>query len=223
MPLKGQPVGSEPALWVLGEVDPKARGGEDWAQGGEAEVSITTEGGTAIARYTVPVPADTNRFFSRFPRNAEDVWLDPGPYIVRVRAKPASGPIPTSDTSRLEVPEAPEAEKVVMGQAVYARRGTGANAEDLFTADRRFRRTEKAVVQGSVAGAIDGVTAELLDRNGKVLPLPVTATTFDKDFVRWLRAEVALAPLAAGDYVIRVTAQKGNEQIQSLAPFRIIP
>jgi len=36
MPLKGQPVGSEPALWVLGEVDPKARGGEDWAQGGEA-------------------------------------------------------------------------------------------------------------------------------------------------------------------------------------------
>ena len=222
-PVKGQPQGAEPALWILGEVDPKARGGEDWAQGGEADVSITTEGGTAIARYTIPVPADTSRFFSRFPRNAEDVWLDPGPYIVRVRAKPASGPIPTSDTSRLDVPAAAAADKVVLGQAVYARRAPGATAEDLFTADRRFRRTEKAVIQVSVAGAIDGVTAELLDRAGKPLLLPVTATTFDKDFVRWVRAEVALAPLAAGDYVIRVTAQKGNEQIQTLAPFRIIP
>jgi hypothetical protein len=222
-PVKGQPQGAEPALWILGEVDPKARGGQDWTQGGEAEVSITTEGGTAIARYVVEVPAASNLFFSRFPRTAEDVWLDPGPYIVRVRAKPASGPIPFSDTSRFEVPAAPAPDTVVMGQAVYARRAPGANAEDVFTADRRFRRTEKAVVQVSVAGAIDGVTAELLDRTGKPLPLPVTVATFDKDFVRWVRAEVSLSPLAAGDYVIRVTARKGNEQIQTLAAFRIVP
>jgi hypothetical protein len=169
------------------------------------------------------VPPETSRFLSRFPRDAEDVWLDPGPYVIRVRAKPAAGPIPTSDTSRLEVPEAPAPDKVVMGQAVYARRGPGASAEDIFTADRRFRRTEKAVVQVSITGAIDGVTAELLDRTGKPLPLPVAATTFDKDFVRWVRAEVALAPLAAGDYVIRVSARAGNEQIQALAPIRIIP
>ena len=191
--------------------------------GGNLPLERTPEGGTAIARYTIPVPAETSRFLSRFPRTAEDVWLDPGPYIVRVRAKPASGPIPTSDTSRLDVPEAAGADKVVLGQAVYARRAPGPNAEDLFTADRRFRRMEKAVVQISVAGAIDGVTAELLDRTGKPLPLPVTATTFDKDSVRWVRAEVSLSPLAAGDYIIRVTAQKGNEQVQTLAPIRIIP
>jgi VWFA-related protein len=222
-PVKGQPQGAEPALWILGEVDPKARGGEDWAQGGEAEVTITTEGGSAIARYSVPVPTGTNSFLSRFPRTAEDVWLDPGPYIVRVRAKPVAGPIPTSDTSRLDVPAAAGADKVVLGQPVYARRGPAATSEDIFTADRRFRRTERAVIQISVAGAIDGVAAELLDRNGKPLPLPVAVTTFDKDFVRWVRAELALSPLAAGDYVIRITARQGSEQIQTLAALRIVP
>ena len=103
-PVKGQPQGAEPALWILGEVDPKARGGEDWVNGGEADIALTTEGGTTIVRYTVPIPAGANRFQSRFPRTAEDVWLDPGTYTLRVRAKPAGSGIPTTDTSRVDVP-----------------------------------------------------------------------------------------------------------------------
>ena len=69
----------------------------------------------------------------------------------------------------------------------------------------------------------DRASAELLDRNGKPIPLPVAATTVEKDAVRWARAEMSLAPLAAGDYVIRVTIERGTDKIQMLAPFRIIP
>jgi hypothetical protein len=71
--------------------------------------------------------------------------------------------------------------------------------------------------------APDAVTAELLDRSGKALPLPVAASIADRDFVRWARAELALAPLAAGDYLLRISAIRGAERVVTLAPFRIIP
>jgi VWFA-related protein len=222
-PVKGAPQGAEPALWILGEVDPKARGGEDWASGGEADIALTTESGTTIVRYTVPIPAGTSRFQSRFPRSAEDVWLDPGTYTLRVRAKPSGNGIPTTDTSRVEVPPAPGTAKLLMGQPAYARRLGGPNSEELPTADRRFRRTERLIVQASASMAPEAVTAELLDRSGKVLPLPVTASIVDKDFVRWSRAELVLAPLAAGDYLVRIASRRGDEQVVTLAPFRIIP
>jgi VWFA-related protein len=222
-PVKGAPQGAEPALWILGEVDPKARGGEDWANGGEADIALTTESGTAIVRYSVPIPAGTNRFQSRFPRSADDVWLDPGAYTLRVRAKPAGSGIPTTDTSRVEVPPAPGTAKLVMGQPFYARRAGGPNTEELPTADRRFRRTEWLIVQASASMAPDAVTAELLDRSGKPLALPVAASIVNKDFVRWARAELSLAPLAAGDYLLRLSSRHGAGQVVTLAPFRIIP
>jgi VWFA-related protein len=222
-PVKGAPQGAEPALWILGEVDPKARGGEDWVNGGEADVALTTDGGTTIVRYTVPIPAGANRFETRFPRTADDVWLDPGAYTLRVRAKPAGSGIPTTDTSRIQVPPAPGTTALVMGQPFYARRLGGPNSEELPTADRRFRRTERLIVQVSASMAPESVAAELLDRSGKPLQVPVAATVVDKDFVRWARAEVALAPLAAGDYLLRVSSRRGEEQVVTLAPFRIIP
>jgi hypothetical protein len=151
------------------------------------------------------------------------VWLDPGAYTLRVRAKPAGGGLPTTDTSRLTVPEAPGTDTLVLGQPVYSRRIGGAAAEDVPTADRRFRRTERIVVQVTTSLAPESVSAELLDRSGKPLPLPVTAATSEKDFARWVRGEIALAPLAAGDYVIRITARRGSEQVQMLAAFRIVP
>jgi hypothetical protein len=222
-PVKGQPQGAEPALWILGEVDPKARGGEDWIDGGEADIALTTESGTTIVRYTVTIPAGTNRFQSRFPRSAEDVWLDPGTYMLRVRAKPAGSGIATTDSSRVEVPAAPGTAALVMGQPAYARRLGGPKSEELPTADRRFRRTERLVVQASASMAPDSVTAELLDRSGKILPLPVTASVVEIDFVRWSRAELVLAPLAAGDYVLRLASLRGAERVVTLAPFRIVP
>jgi VWFA-related protein len=222
-PVKGQPQGAEPALWILGEVDPTARGGEDWVNGGEADIALTTEGGATIVRYTVPIPAGATRFQTRFPRSAEDVWLDPGAYTLRVRAKPAGGGIPTTDTARLEVPAAPGTAGLVMGQPAYGRRLGGPNSEELPTADRRFRRTERLVVQVSASMAPDEVSAELLDRGGKVLPLPVGASVVERDFVRWSRAELALAPLAAGDYVLRIASRRGGGQVVTLAPFRIVP
>ena len=66
----------------------------------------------------------------------------------------------------------------------------------------------------------DAMTALMLDRSGKLIPVPVAATVRDDaDGSRWRVADVALAPLAPGDYLIEVTA--GAERL--LQPFRVVP
>ena len=60
----------------------------------------------------------------------------------------------------------------------------------------------------------------LLDRAGKALQVPVQVTErTDADGIRWIVADVTLAPLAAGDYAIEVSAG-GASQVTG---FRVIP
>lgn len=214
---------AEPALWILGEVNTKPATGEDWSQGGEADVAITAKDGSAVVRYTVPIAPGTGRFLSRFPRSIEDVWLDPGSYAVRVRVKPTTGGLPITDTTRFDVAAPQAASKMLLGQPLYFRRGPTTGPVELVTSDRRYRRTDRIIVQVSTTLAPERVSAELLDRTGKPIAIPVNAVTVEKESVRWVRSDLALAPLAAGDYVIRITTERGTEKIQMLAAFRIVP
>jgi hypothetical protein len=55
---------------------------------------------------------------------------------------------------------------------------------------------------------------------GNPLAVPVTAAIReDADGSRWMTAHLALAPLAAGDYVIELTAGKQH----TLTAFRVLP
>jgi VWFA-related protein len=221
-PIAGKPPGAEPALWIYGELDIRRGAGEDWSQGGEADIAILSAKGDVITNYTVAVPVGAGSFLSRFPRSTDDVWLDPGAYAVRVRVKPVAGGLPTTDTARFELPKAPAAGVLLLGQPVYARRGAAASAAVVATADLRFRRTERIVVDTSSTLKPDGVEAELLDRGGKPIAVTVAVTTSEKDQVTWVRSELALAPLAAGDYVIRITAIRRDERAVVLAAFRVV-
>lgn len=62
------------------------------------------------------------------------------------------------------------------------------------------------------------VTAEILDRGGKPVNVPVDAFTRVEGSLTWATAELSLAPLAAGDYVVRLTAGS-----QSVMAFRLTP
>jgi hypothetical protein len=78
-------------------------------------------------------------------------------------------------------------------------------------------------VELSVSQAPDAVSAELLDRKGQPMAISVTSASSAKDDVQWVRGEAVLAPLAPGDYVLRLTVKKGSDQVQTLAAFRIVP
>jgi hypothetical protein len=76
-----------------------------------------------------------------------------------------------------------------------------------------------------VLGPPDRVEAELLDRNGTRMPVPVEASVRPGagDGSTWAAADLALAPLAHGDYVIRTIIERSNRRQEVLAAFRVVP
>ena len=137
----------------------------------------------------------------------------PGEYVVRVRSDGTG-----SGTVRINLPAAPDA-----AAALFMRRGPTTGNKDVATADLRFRRNERIRVEIPTADT-GSPTARLLDRTGKALAIPLTATVRDDaDGARWQTTELALAPLAPGDYVIEMTVGQSGTEHRTLAAFRIVP
>ena len=101
---------------------------------------------------------------------------------------------------------------------IFVRRGPTTGNKEMATADVRFRRSERVRVE--VPSAADVTSARLLDRTGKPLAaIPVAAATrTDSEGTKWATAELPLAPLAPGDYIVEVVAG----DVRTLAAFRIV-
>ena len=81
-----------------------------------------------------------------------------------------------------------------------------------------FRRTERLHIEWPELKQLDARTARLLDRNGKPLALGVAvAEQSGKVF-----ADLNLAPLAEGDYVIELNAGAGAQTEKQLIAFRVV-
>jgi hypothetical protein len=67
----------------------------------------------------------------------------------------------------------------------------------------------------------DRASARLLDRRGAESSVPVTLSERgdDSGAFRWIVADVTLAPLAQGDYLIEIA----QGDTRSLTPFRVVP
>ncbi len=134
----------------------------------------------------------------------------------------APGAVPSRDTVRVVLPQAPEATG-----AIVLRRGQSTGNRDMPTADLRFRRGEHIRVEVPAPNA-SAISARLLDRMGKPLTLAVTAGVRDEpDGSRWETAQLNLAPLGAGDYVIEMAERAGGAGgaggTRKLVAFRIVP
>jgi hypothetical protein len=103
------------------------------------------------------------------------------------------------------------------------RRGPSTGNQLKPAPNRRFSRTDRVHLE---APATDDVTAwngSLLDRTGKRLAVPLTtglradASNGDK----LLTADLVLAPLGAGDYIIELTFTRAGVQQTVLSAFRL--
>jgi len=208
------------AIWMVGELS----AGDEWRTGAEVDVVLEdAAGASTLANAHVSVPIGARTFRTMLSSASS---LAPGEYVVRVRARGSASSMATNETARVLLGSTPEATG-----AVFLRRGQTTGNREVPTADLRFRRGEQVRVE-IPAPNVDAVTARLLDRTGKALAVPVTASVRDDEAGnRWQIAQVALAPLAPGDYVIEITraggaggaGQAGRSSTRTLAAFRIIP
>src|SRR6185295_13726004 len=199
------------AVWVVGEVG----SAEEWRAGVEADVQLVGAAGATLASSHVTVAPGTRTFRAALsPADA----LAPGDYTVRVRVRGAASTMASSEVTRFSLPASPDA-----AGAVFLRRGPTTGNREVATADLRFRRSEQLRVE--IPAPEGTATARLLDRKGKPLSIPVTAAVRDDaDGSRWQTAQLALAPLAAGDYLIELAAEPGGTAAQKriLVAFRVI-
>jgi VWFA-related protein len=199
------------AVWAVGEVAP----GDDWKTGGEAEVMLTTAAGATVSTTHARIEPGARSFRVALTSSTP---LAAGDYAVHIRARGAAATaIALNEVVRLALPQAPDE----IG-AICVRRGPATGNKEVATADLRFRRSEHIRVE--VPSISPAVSARLLDRTGKALAVPLTAAVReDADGSRWQTAELALAPLAVGDYVIELAGGAGGERKRTLVAFRIVP
>ncbi|HEX2343994.1 MAG TPA: hypothetical protein VHI98_26220, partial [Vicinamibacterales bacterium] len=86
----------------------------------------------------------------------------------------------------------------------------------------RFNRTERVRLEAPLASGARAGTGRMLDRSGKPFEIPVTISERENDGVRWLVADVNLAPLSNGDYGIELTAAREGKRATMFTAIRVV-
>jgi VWFA-related protein len=200
------------ALWVVGELGGVADAGPQWNEGFDATATLTTPADVTVAtgRMTAARGARTFRIAL-----TSSQPLDAGEYVLRVGARAGPSSIPSREVLRFAIPAAPGS-----AGALFVRRGPTTGNKEVPTADLRFRRSESIRLEIPTTAEAAGI-ARLLDRTGKPLAVPVaSAVRDDPDGARWVTAQLALAPLAPGDYVIEMS---NGLRERTLVAFKVVP
>jgi VWFA-related protein len=216
LPVRIQASGGAGTVRAIVEIDPATAKLPEWAGGGDLKLTIEGErGGSSYIINTVLEPGQ-RAVTALGPANT----LAPGRYSVRAELTARGSRLPLQVTTFAIVPP----DTAMVGTAALAlRRGPSTGLAYQPTADSRFRRTERLRVEAPVLVDEAALSGRMLNREGQPMPLTVTTSERADGTVRLAVAEVALAPLAAGEYVLELScAAKGRTETISYA-FRIVP
>ena len=109
------------------------------------------------------------------------------------------------------------------GEPALFHRGPSTGNQMQPATARIFPRSDRLHVEMEAATGAPAWTGAILDRNGTKTVVPV-ATSERTDVAtgqRWMTADISLAPLGAGDYVIELITTVGTEQRRSLVAIRV--
>jgi len=180
-----------------------------WASGADIRVTLAGAKGTATATGTiepgaraavVSVPVDqagagpwkVSVVTTRGTNQAED----------RIDVRPPAGPL--------------------LGDPIAFRGTASARIALRPVADFQFRRTERIHVEWPILKALDQRTARLLDRRGQPLAIETALTDRDANGAAMLAADLTLAALGEGDYLIEVSAGSGADKQRALLAFKVV-
>lgn len=220
LPVRIQASGARSSIRAVVELDAATVKLPEWMSGGTLRLTIDPERGTKAATQTITTAIQPGQ--RSIPIAGTDAPLPPGRYSVRAELTPKSGRLPIQVTTFATVP----ADTDDLGTGALAlRRGPSTGLAYVPTADPRFRRTERLRVEVPLIGDGHTGTARLLTRTGQPMPLVAAFTTrVDEEKAQALGvAEINLAPLAEGEYVLELSIVKDGKTGIAAYGFRIIP
>lgn len=224
LPVRVQAIGGRNTIRAIVEIDPATAKQPEWLSGGTLRLTIEPErtpgGATAAASQTMTLPVEAGQRSILI--NASERPLAAGRYSVRAELTPRNGRIPVQVTTFVTVP----ADTVEVGTGLLAaRRGPSTGLAYVGTADPRFRRTERIRLEVPLAGEGFTATGRVLTREGHAMTINVPFTTRTDDATKQVFgvADVTLAPLAAGEYVLELALVKAGKTETVSYGFRIIP
>jgi hypothetical protein len=185
-------------------------GSMPWSGGADVQVVVTPDGGASLAPVTARVEPGARGVLLSVPVSASVS-------AVRVVSKMSAGGESLEDTLELRRAPAP-----LVGEATLYRGRPAATSPLRPVADLHYRRIERVHVEWAIAGALDQRSARLLSRTGQPLAIPVAVTEREIDGRKVVAADVNLAPLSFGEYVIELTAGRGAEAVIRLVAFRVV-
>ena len=110
------------------------------------------------------------------------------------------------------------------GEPLVFHRGPSTGNQVQPADGRIFPRSERLRMEMEAAAGSPVWTGALLDRTGTKTAVPVVAgeRTDGATGQRWLTADITLAPLGPGDYVIELTTTMGPQQTKTLVAIRVM-
>jgi len=199
-------------LWAMTELDQAVVRTGEWLSGGSINVAVLSAENEVLTETTSPLAAGQRALSV----DLGEVVVPAHDVTIRTRVTPAQQGLPYSDSLRLADVSAP-------GRPVVLRRGPTTGIKFVPTADLQFRRTERVRLELPTTAPVTATSGEVLDRAGKPMSLTVTATTRTEGGITWASAELNLAPLAAGDYVLKLKAEAGGKTEEVVTGFRLVP
>ena len=194
---------------VVAEIAAAEIEGGRYTQGADVQVMLTADSGeTKLAKGRIP-PGARGTLIEVAAARPTGSWQA----MVRLTA---SGLPPQTDSITI----APAADGL-LGHPIAYRAASAAAAAFTPLAAFHFRRTERVRVEWPVLDAIDSATGRLLDRKGQPLQVPVAVTTRQAATSSFVVAEVNLAPLSIGEYLIEVSAKSGAAVEKEMVAIRV--
>jgi VWFA-related protein len=198
-------------LWAVAEISPATAREGAWLGGGAVDVALRLPDNSALAAAEAALPAGQRAIVLDLGAvDAPDVTT-----ALRVRLRPSGEGPAIAD----EVALAPLESGTAVGVPILLKRGPTTATRYVPTADPQFTRTERVRLELPRAAPPRSLTAVLLDRAGSPLNVRVTTATRQEGPVTWAVAELALAPLAHGDYVVKLVVD-GQESVTAI---RVVP
>ena len=224
LPARVQAVGARNSIRAIVELDAATAKQPEWMSGGTLRVTFEPEkaaGSTgAGVSHTMTLAVEPGQ--RSIAISSSERPLPAGKYLIRAELTARNSRLPLQVTTVATVP----AETAEVGTGGLAsRRGPSTGLAYVGTADPRFRRTERLRMEVPVGGDGFAGAGRVLTRQGQPTALIVSfSTRMDGSTAQQLAvADVTLAPLAEGEYVLELSlAKNGSTEVVSYG-FRIVP